>query len=78
MLGGMLDLSRMFRIADGNWVTLQTKLQDQQPKANPNPGSPAAWVQLRGSRTAAGTVLCFTPKSQSYSKQEGVRLSPPS
>lgn len=74
MLGWMLDLSRMFRIAGDNWVTLQAKLQDQQPKANPA----SAWAQLRGSRTAAETLLCFTPKSQRYSKQEGVRISPPS
>lgn len=57
ILGGMLDLSRMFRIPGGNWVTLQTKLQDQQPKANPV--SAAAWAQLREHRTAAGTVLLF-------------------
>lgn len=50
-------MSRMYRIAGGNWVTLQTKLQDQQPKANPV--SAAAWAQLRRSRTAVGTVLLF-------------------
>lgn len=50
-------MMRMFRIADTNWVTLQTKLQDQQPKANPV--SAAAWAQPRGSRTAAVTVLLF-------------------
>lgn len=57
MLGGMLDLSRMFRIAGDNWVTLEAKLQDQQPKGKLV--SAAAWAQLRGSRTAAGTVLLF-------------------
>lgn len=57
MLGGMLDLSRMFRRAGDNWVTLQTKLQDQQPKGKPVLS--AVRAQLRGSRTAAGTVLLF-------------------
>lgn len=67
MLGWMLDLSRMFRIAGGNWVTLQAKLQDQQPKANPA----SAWAQLRGSRTAAGTVLLH-PRARDIPSRKGL------
>lgn len=55
MLGGTLDLGKMFGIAGDNWVTLQTKLQEQQPKADLV--SAAAWAQLRGSRIETGTTV---------------------